>query len=356
MTDVPPIRRTNGPRRPVRHRRTGSEDIDRLLTEVVALVGGPDADVVAEMAATVVRLGIDGADRGDLKLVNGALRELRRALQLFAHFSDTPKVSVFGSARTPPGDPNYALAVDFGRAVAREGWMVITGAGGGIMSAANLGAGTGASFGVNIRLPFEQEPNETVAGDRKLLNFRYFFTRKLVFVKMARAFAYFPGGFGTMDEAFEVLTLMQTGRSDLHPVVLLQAPGDGYWDRWVDFLRGELLRTGLVSPEDLDIFTITSDVEEAVAELTGFYRNYHSERYVNGRLYLRVQRLPDAAGLAALNEDFADIVESGRIRAAKPHADEISDDDALHLERIAFDFDRRSFGRLRTLIDRLNEM
>jgi uncharacterized protein (TIGR00730 family) len=339
-----------------RRRRTGEPEIDALLKEVVELVGGADADLVAEAVATTVRLGLDGIDRGDLKIVTGALRELRRSFRAYQPYVGVPKVAVFGSARTSESAPAYAEAIAFAEAMVGEGWMVITGAGPGIMHAANVGAGPDASFGLNIRLPFEQAANPAIEADPKLVTFRYFFTRKLIFVKEAHAYAFFPGGFGTMDEAFEVLTLMQTGKSDTHPIVMIETPGDDYWERFVAWIQSELLHPGLIAPEDLSLFRVTHDVSQAVDEIRRFYSNYQSQRYVGDSLYLRLRRPPDAACLARLNEDFADIVESGRIELAEAHPDEVADGDALHLARVVFVFDRASFGRLRQLIDALNDL
>lgn len=342
-------------RAPNRRQRTGIAEIDDLLARIVDIVGGSDADVVAEAAATVIRLGIDGVDRGDLKIVAGAVRELRRAFLLYEQFEDVPKVSVFGSARTPEDDPNYRAAMDFARLMTASGWMPITGGGPGIMQAANEGAGPGKSFGLNIRLPFEQSANPYIEGDPKLVTFRYFFTRKLEFAKEARAYAFFPGGFGTLDEAFEVLTLTQTGKGAMHPIVFVAAEGEQYWADLLGFVRRHLLDGDYVSDDDLDLIRIADNPEAAVEEILGFYRNYRSHRYVEGRLYLRLAEAPTPAQLAVLNEEFADIVVDGEIEIVSAHPDEVADGDDVDAARIAFDFDRRSFGRLRRLVDALND-
>jgi uncharacterized protein (TIGR00730 family) len=271
---------------------------------------------------------------------------------VFEPFSHVRKVSVFGSARTRPDQPAFDQAWRFAQRMVEEGWMVITGAGGGIMSAAQGGAGREASFGVNIRLPFEQEANPTIAGDRKLINFRYFFTRKVVFVKESHAIALFPGGFGTHDEGFEALTLIQTGKSEILPVVFVDAPGGSYWRDWERWLRSHLLEGGLVSEEDFHLFRVTDDVEEAVAEIRSFYRNYHSSRFVDELLVMRVRTAPTPGQLAELNDAFADIVTGGRIEVARPLEREAGE--APDLPRVTLRFDRRSVGRLRQLIDRLN--
>jgi uncharacterized protein (TIGR00730 family) len=337
-------------------RRTGDPDLDVVVEELARRAGGDDADLVGELLATSVRLGFDDTDRGDLKLAAGALREMRRSFGVFEPFQSVPKVTVFGSARTPADDPGYAQAIEFARKMTAAGWMVITGAGPGIMRAANVGAGRRHGFGLNIMLPFEQEPNTVLEGDPKLMTFRYFFTRKLSFVKEARAFAFFPGGFGTMDEAFETLTLMQTGKSDLHPIVLLDPPGDTYWSRWDEFVRAELLARGMVSPPDVDMYHVTQDVDAAVAEICAFYDNYVSQRFVDGTLYLRLRRLPDDATLAELNREFAPIITGAPLQVVPPHPVEVADGDEPDLPRLAFGFDRGSFGRLRHLIDELNRL
>jgi uncharacterized protein (TIGR00730 family) len=339
-----------------RRQRTGDPELDDLVRQAVARTGNPNIDLLAEAMASLLRIGIDDTERGAVKVVNGAMRELRRQFQVFGPYEHVPKVTVFGSARTPPGSPSYELAHRFAESIVEAGWMVITGAGPGIMQAANEGAGRAKGFGLNIRLPFEQKANAAIDGDEKLINFRYFFTRKLAFVREAFAFAFFPGGFGTMDEAFETLTLMQTGKSDLHPIVLVDTPGDGYWERWDRFLRAELLGDGLVGEPDLSLYRHVHTPEEAVAEICGFYRNYVSQRYVDGVLYLRVRKLPTDAELAAMNADFSDIFGRGGLEPVVAHDAEVADDDSLEFPRLAAGFDQTGFGRLRMLVDRLNRI
>jgi hypothetical protein len=233
-------------------------------------------------------------------------------------------------------------------------WMVVTGAGPGIMEAANLGAGVDDSFGVNIRLPFEAEPNPYIHESR-LVNFKYFFTRKLMFMKESNAFALFPGGFGTQDETFELLTLMQTGKTPLAPIVLIEAPGTSYWDGWLEFVRGTLLEQGMITPDDLSLFRHTRSIDEAAREVCGFYANYHSQRFVNDRLILRLTHLPTTDQLAQLNDTYGDILASGRIDAIEATETEVANDDLPELPRLRLHFDRRSLGRLRRMIDTLNE-
>ena len=311
-----------------------------------------DVELVRQLLTTGVHLLRDGTSRAELKLVNSALKELRHAFRVFSPYSKLRKVAVFGSARTSPAHPDYRHAHEFAERIVRAGWMVITGAGGGIMGAAQGGAGRSASFGVNIRLPFEQAANETIAGDAKLINFRYFFTRKVVFVKEAHAIVLFPGGFGTHDEGFEALTLIQTGKGEMVPVVFVDEPGGRYWKEWREYVEAHLSERGLINPEDMDLFHVTDSVEEAVAEIEGFYRNYHSSRYVGGRLVLRLHVAPTDDQLAALNDEFVGLLESGRIERSEPWDSE--DPDVRHLPRIRLHFDRKKVGLLRGLIDRLN--
>ena len=294
-------------------------------------------------------------DPEDLKIVNAALKEMRYAFKVFAPYRDVKKVSVFGSARSRTGDLDYEQAREFGRVIAEHGWMVVTGAGPGSMEAANEGAGAAKSFGVNIRLPFEAEPNPVVADDPKLINFKYFFTRKLMFIKEASAFVLLPGGFGTMDEAFELLTLMQTGKSNMHPIVLLDPPGGTYWKHFVEFLQRDLIDLGYVSAPDLNLFMLTDDAQEAAREIADFYANYTSMRFVGSRLVLRVKHAPDDEQLAQLSADFSDIAD-GPIERTEPLPVEVADDDEPDEQRIVLRFDRMSYGRLRDLIDALNAL
>jgi uncharacterized protein (TIGR00730 family) len=311
-----------------------------------------DRELARQLVVTAVRLLRDGTSRAEIKLVNSALKELRHAFRVFAPYSELRKVAVFGSARTQAGHPEYLQARAFAERIVRNGWMVITGAGSGIMSAAQGGAGREASFGVNIRLPFEQKANEIIAGDDKLINFRYFFTRKVVFVKEAHAIVLFPGGFGTHDEGFEALTLIQTGKSEIVPVVFIDAPGGHYWRDWLDYVRSHLGNRGLINPEDLGLFRVTDSVERAIQEILGFYRNYHSSRYVGDKLVIRVRHAPDAPLLEELNDEFGDIITAGRIEASSPLSAE--EGEAGELPRVVLQFNRRNVARVRALIDRLN--
>jgi hypothetical protein len=330
--------------------------IDQLVADVVAGTNGltTNADLVREIIVSALKVVKDKSDRGDVRMMNTALKELRYSSLVFQPFRNTKKIAVYGSARTDPNDPNYLMAEEFGRRLAENhDYLVITGAGPGIMEAANKGAGTEHSFGVNIRLPFENGANEYLAPG-KVINFKYFFTRKVQFVKESDAFALFPGGFGTLDEAFELLTLIQTGKSDLHPIVMVEAEGTGYWTAW-ETLCDALVDQGMISPADLNLYKVTTDLDEAVSEILRFYRVYHSQRFVDGQLVLRLRNEVSDELLAELSEEFNDIIRSGTIEAIPATQAEVETDDNLELPRIAFDFDRHGYGRLRALIDRLND-
>lgn len=334
---------------------TGNPDLDARIAELVGSVGPENADLVQEMVVTAFRLARDKADRGEMKLVNAALKEFAYSFKVFAPWRTHRKVSIFGSARTAPTDPVYEYTRDFAKAIAHQGWMVITGAGPGIMAAGHEGAGAEKSFGASIRLPLESEPNTFIVGNTKLINFKYFFTRKVTFIKESDAFALLPGGFGTMDEAFELLTLMQTGKTDLHPIVLLEEPGSTYWSDWLRFLEEQLLSRNLISREDFHLVKHARTIDEAVEELTTFYRNYQSMRYIRGMLGIRVLRLPPPEAIQELATAFADIVGARGIQSVEPTELEIRDNDELNCKRLAVDFNQTNIGRLRRLIDELNK-
>ncbi|MDH5371694.1 MAG: TIGR00730 family Rossman fold protein [Acidimicrobiia bacterium] len=335
----------------------GDPDLEHKIEELVQAAGvdRENNDLIAEIVTTALKLHRDAADRGDLKLLNTALKEMRYSMLVFSRHREMPKVTIFGSARTTSDDPNYQLTVDFARIMADRSWGVITGAGPGIMQAGNEGAGLDASFGVNIRLPFESDANPHIENDR-VINFKYFFTRKLGFVKESHAFALFPGGFGTMDETFELLTLIQTGKSDLHPIVLLETENSTYWEDWQRFVEENLVRNGMVSPEDLNLYKITSDPVQAADEICRFYANYQSQRYVKGTLILRLNQAPDEVELAKLNSEFADILVDGEMAVIPATEAEVAENDSLDADRLALHFDQRSFGRLRKLLDALNDL
>jgi uncharacterized protein (TIGR00730 family) len=309
---------------------------------------------VQQIKETADKLLRDHASRGDVKLLATAFRELRYSFKVFSAYRQRRKVTVFGSARLPQDHPACVQAAEFGRRMAQAGYMVITGAAQGIMEAGHVGAGREASIGINILLPFEQEANAIIAGDSKLMHLKYFFTRKLLFVKESDAIALFPGGFGTQDEGFEVLTLIQTGKSHLFPVVLVESPGDDYWQRWLSFVRDVLVTRQLIAPYDLALFKMTSSVDEAVAEVLGFYRVYHSMRYVRGDLVLRLQRRLSEQLLARIRVEFKDILRAGTFEQTAALPAEAGEPLLADLPRLKFRFDRHKLGRLRMLVDLIN--
>jgi uncharacterized protein (TIGR00730 family) len=339
-------------------RRTGTGDraLDEKIRMLVEEAPFPvaDGDLLQQAVETMFRTART-ANRGEMKLVSRSMRELGRAFRIFAPYRDKRKVSMFGSARTEAGDPTYTTARDFAAAIAARGWMVITGAGPGIMAAGHEGAGAARSFGVGIRLPMEQGANGFIAGDPKLIDFKYFFTRKIMFMKESDAFVLLPGGYGTLDEAFELLTLMQTGKTAIRPVILLEAPGGTYWRDWLRFVQEHLIERGLCSPEDLALMEQCDGIEEALGVIERFYANYRSARYVGERLVLRLARAPSKQQLAQINETFADVVARGRIERTAITPAESREEDAVELERIAL-YARHNFGRVRQLIDALNAL
>jgi uncharacterized protein (TIGR00730 family) len=337
--------------------RTGRPELDRRIGELLDAAGvTKDRDLLFEIMVSAVLLASDAADTLDLKITNATLREMREAFRLFARYRGVSKVTIFGSARVRPDSKEYEQARAIAATLASHGWMVVTGAGPGIMAAGMEGAGTDLSIGVNIRLPFEQGANPIIAHDDKLVSMKYFFTRKLMLIKESRAFLCLPGGFGTLDETFELLTLTQTGKGEPVPIVLLDVPGGTYWERAREFIEDELVTRGLVDPSDMALFRVTDRVDEAVDEILSFYANYDSMRYVGDVLVLRVHRAPDDAQLAALNERFAHLCASGTIEGSEPLPDEVADKDKLELARVRLNFAKRYYGQLRSLIDALNEL
>lgn len=314
----------------------------------------PNQDLIEQIKETADRFARDEAARGDLKIVSRALLELRYAFKVFSRFRRQRKVSVFGSARTKADAPAYQQAVAFGRAMAASDWMVVTGAAYGIMEAGHVGAGREMSLGLNIMLPFEQSSNPVIADDPKLVHLKYFFTRKLMFVKESHAFVCLPGGFGTLDEGLEVLTLLQTGKRDMIPVLFLDPPGGTYWKRFDAFVREQLLGDGLISQEDLSLYRVTDSCDAAVAEVLGFFRVYHSMRYVREQLVLRLNRPLAPLLLERLGDAFGDILASGGFEQREALPAEADEPDLRDLPRLVLHFNRFNFGRLRQLIDRLN--
>jgi len=331
--------------------------LKRQIQELIASRGGGhNEESVASIIENALKLLKDVEDSGDVRVIQTALRELRYAFKLFAPYAHVRKVAMFGSARTQPARQEYQQAFEFGRKVAAAGFMVITGAGPGIMQAGHEGAGPEMSFGASIRLPWEQSANPVIREDKKLVMFKYFFTRKLIFIRHSDAIALFPGGFGTMDEGYEALTLMQTGKSQLMPLVLIDRPGGTYWKTWDKQVREHLLRDELISPDDLNLYQITDNTDQAVKIITRFYRNFHSTRFVKDLFVIRLQHAPSDSALKAMNEDFADINTGPPIRRIEPTPEEREDNEHLELPRIAFKFNRRDYGRLRQLVDVLNSV
>jgi uncharacterized protein (TIGR00730 family) len=325
--------------------------ITSLISEVAK---GRKAELLEQMMETIMRFGRDGTSVADLKLYNRAIGEMRYASSIFSRYSAVRKIAIFGSARTGPESEEYLLARNFAHIMVEEGYMVITGGGDGIMGAAQMGAGADKSFGLNIQLPFEQQANETIHGDPKLLDFRYFFTRKLHFVKDTHAFALFPGGFGTHDEGLEVLTLLQTGKSSLAPVLFIDTPGGHYWDDWMEFVKSNLLANGLISDTDLYLFRVTHGLEEAKDEILRFYSNFHSYRWVRERMVIRIQRRLTKAALEKLNQDFVDLLAADQIVQREALREEATEKALAHFPRIVLTPHRKDFGTIRRLIDTIN--
>jgi uncharacterized protein (TIGR00730 family) len=338
-------------------RRPIPEGAQQMITELLDHVGAHEnRDLLRDLIATVIHMADGTPSRLDMKIATAALSEMARAFTLFAPFRRKPKLTMFGSARTRPDDPLYAQARDLASRMAAEGWMVVTGAGPGIMAAGTDGAGADMAIGVDIRLPFESVSHPELAAEGRLVEMKYFFTRKLMLMKESAAFAVLPGGFGTLDEAFELLTLLQTGKAEPAPIVLLDIPGEPYWESWNGWVEGEVIRRGLASPEDRSFFCTTADVNEAVEEILGFYRNYHSRRFVGNTKVISLRTAPTDEELARLNSEFADCCSKRGIWRTGQLPPERSDKDNLELPRVALELDLRFQGRFRQLIDALNAL
>ncbi|MGN6206815.1 TIGR00730 family Rossman fold protein [Humibacter sp.] len=329
---------------------------DELRAAAAAAGIQEDDDLVLRILATGIGLGMDEPGRLDLKIVSASLEEMRAAFRLFAPYVDVPKVTIFGSARTRQQDALYRQTTEVASALAERGWMAVTGAGPGIMQAAVEGAGPGRSIGVSIRLPFEEHPDEAVQDEPNVVTMKYFFTRKLMLVKESRGFICLPGGFGTLDEMFELLTLQQTGKAEPVPIVLLDAPGGTFWAALKRFVDEQLIPTGVISPDDFDRVLVTDSVDAAVAEITGFWRNYDSLRWVGRRLVLRLKKEPTEAEVASLNERFGDLAPDGGIARTAPLRAERADADRLDLPRLVLRLDQRRVGDLFRLIRAVNTL
>lgn len=328
-----------------------SAAVDALLTDAAITT---NRSLVRRIVSTGIRLGQEDTDRLDLKIASAALVEMRNAFRLFQPYSGVPKVTVFGSARTQQHDPLYTQARDIAAVLADRGWMVVTGAGPGIMQAAAEGAGEKMALGVSIQLPFEEKPDAIIAEDTQSVEMKYFFTRKLMLVKESTGFICLPGGFGTMDEMFELLTLQQTGKAEPTPIVLLDEPGGTFWRGLERFVRDELIPAGVISADDLDRVLITDSAEEAVAEITGFWRNYDSLRWVDDVLVLRLKHEPTHTEIAALNAEFASVLASGQLELTAALPVEVADRDRVDLPRLALRLRRREVGSLYRLIEAIN--
>lgn len=339
-----------------RHSTTNDPALDERVRQLVrGAACEQGCELVTEMVITALKLGREETPIADLKLFSRSLKELRYAGRVFAPYRHVRKVVVFGSARTAPTELEFQAAEIFARRMREDyGYMTITGGGDGIMGAAQRGAGREHSFGLNIRLPFEQRANETIHGDPKLVNFNYFFTRKLNFLKETQAVAIFPGGFGTMDEGFEVLTLMQTGKARIIPVVMVDKPGGRYWETWQRFLRDDLLALGLISSDDFHFFKMTHNVDEAIAEIAQFYRVFRNYRWVGERLVMRLEQRLAPAGLQKLNTDFSDILVGGEIIQTTALPEEQNEPELANLPRLVLAPKRKNFGRIRQLINAVN--
>lgn len=325
------------------------------LDELLDLAGTKrNRDLLVDILRTAIGLAGDDVDRLDLKITASALREMRTAFAMFRPYHEASKVTIFGSARTRPDDPLYDQAKRLASDLAAQGWMVITGAGPGIMAAGIEGAGRENSFGVTIRLPFEEAANEFIDGDDKLVAMKYFFTRKLMLVKESAGFVALPGGFGTQDETFELFTLQQTGKSEPAPVVLLDTPGGTYWHGWLEFVEQELVRNGLVSPQDLDLFLITDDVDAACEEIVGFYRNFHSIRWAGETLIIRMRQGPTDEQLADLNAAHAPLLVDGAIERSDATPGERSSNDHVDLDRVVMRYDKWKQSAIHRIIRDVN--
>jgi len=334
--------------------RTNGE-IDQLIDELLRRTEVHHPQMIREMIISALKAGYENDYLADLKLMRTTMKEMRYTNKIFGPYRERKKVTIFGSARTAPSEPIYQKCVTFSRLLAEKGYMVITGGGGGIMQAGNEGAGAENSFAVNIRLPFEQETNPVMAASRNSITYKYFFNRKVAFLKEAQAVVLFPGGFGTLDEAMEVMTLIQTGKNPPIPLVMIDDDSGDYWENWFLFIRNTLLKKGLISGEDFSLFSITRDPAEAVAWIDEFYRVYHSMRFVGQTLVIRLNKALDTDHLHILQDEFSEILKSGSsFRLTGPLAKEADQPDLAHLPRLVFEFNNRNFGLLKAFIRRVN--
>ncbi|MDD5130380.1 MAG: TIGR00730 family Rossman fold protein [Candidatus Omnitrophica bacterium] len=334
----------------------GDQVIDDLIAQLTQKSATPETEhLLREILTTNVKLGRESADKGDLKLVNNTLKELRYSFKIFSPYREVKKVIIFGSARSKNSSAEYKMAEEFSRRLTEKGYMIVTGGGPGVMEAGNKGAKTGREFALNIRLPFEQKPNPYIDEKDKIINFKYFFTRKLIFVKETDATALFPGGFGTLDEGFEMITLVQTGKSRPRPIILMEPKGSSYWSNWMKFVKSQLVNKGFIKKEDLSLIHIVKTVDAAVKYIEDFYRVYHSIRYVHGLAVLRLKREISAKTLNQINREFKDILTNGQIAVSSPTPKEIQENEFPDLPRLVMSFNLRDYGRLYQLIQIINK-
>ena len=337
------------------HFSRSNEILDDLIDQILDLSEVHHPDIIREMVISALKTGQENDYLADLKMMRSTMKEMRYTSKLFGPYRDRKKVTIFGSARTDSSDPVYQKCVTFARQLVRLGYMVITGGGPGIMQAGNEGAGAENSFAVNIRLPFEQETNPVMQNSPNVITYKYFFNRKVAFLKEADAVALFPGGFGTLDEAMETLTLMQTGKNPPMPLVLIDDDDGSYWGPWLEFVKMTMLKRGLISGLDMSLFTITSDPLEAAQVINDFYRNYHSSRWVDSTLVIRLHNALDPEQIATLEEEFSEIIESGsHLQIAQALPEEDDQPDLKELPRLVFKFNRSNYGLLKAFIRRLN--
>ncbi len=337
------------------HYSVGQAKADQLIEKLVEFCE-PRAeirDLLREILTTSVKLGLESSHVGEMKLINSSLKEMRYALKVFCAYEDTRRAVIFGSARTPETDPCYRMAMETAKRLTEAGWMTITGAGGGIMEAGNRGAGPDNSFGINISLPFEQQANPYIQGNPRLMHFRYFFTRKLTFMKESHATLLFPGGFGTLDEGYETLTLVQTGKTEPRPILLMEPAGGTYWKSWIQFAERELVRQNLISSDDLSLFERVHDVDEAIRYLQNYYKVFHSMRYIGDQVIVRLHQAPPTELTKKWSQDFADILTQGPMETGSNLPEENGEFPGL--PRLSFKFNNKSFARLHQLILRINQ-
>ena len=340
-----------------REYKTGRDDIDKVIADLAKACHPDDnVDLIEEMLTTIAKLGIESNDRGDMKLINVALKELRYASKIFTSYRDEKKVAVFGSARVRKDSDEYRMAEMLSKLIVENGFKVITGGGPGIMEAGNKGAGRENSFSLNIKLPFEQKHNPYIIGDEKAISFKYFFNRKLFFLKESDATVLFPGGFGTLDEGFENITLVQTGKSKPRPIILIEPPGSQYWNHWLDFVTRVLVESGFISQNDMGLFIRVNTIENAIDEILQFYKVYHSIRYIGNKTVVRLKSLLSSENIEVLNRKYADILRSGKIELTDSLPAEQKGGEFLDLPRLVMDFNRCDYGKFYEMLRLLNTM